>query len=568
MSEKISEALWKAFIKKQKLAVELDDKELLKALIKLDKTDDQKAEPRLDALKDLVKEIPRQVAALLKRKKELGDKPFGLVKDELYAMLEEAEALQQKTQAALDADDGEDEDSAASALVNPKLLLKQLNMCRQNPERRMRFAFVDAKDKQPAMLAMHPRVSARALFGKLQAAAGAKIGAYGSAWVDGMTLMLKLDRPLSGLVKKVRPPVKACGFRITKAVLWNEDGTVFEQDELPEEVVGEGLDEATTATGSPAESIQGVPPPPPSPSTTYETRLAVLKPRVSRAADQGSADTSKHQRLLEFAASKSQSKDFLGAVAALKQLELLLDKPTAKGEGEGVDSGVAFKARMAALILKIKEAQTAGHPRAQDAKLKASEAGLLAGKREYERAGALLDDIEGLLTIPPDGAADTGNRAPAANDAPELARNEGRPPDGEPAFDEAAFRRTWRMARDEWTAAIETVDAQIAKLQALLRDQADEDLAEIAEFGLPALTGDFKAPMMAALMDVDRAAGDGLLRSARRARSLAMSFAEYLDEAETVAVTDDNDFGVTVTIRKTIGGALRQIEQALAPVTG
>lgn len=90
----------------------------------------------------------------------------------------------------------------------------------------------------------------------------------------------------------------------------------------------------------------------------------------------------------------------------------------------------------------------------------------------------------------------------------------------------------------------------------------------IAEFGLPALTGDFKAPMIAAVMDVDRARGDGLPRAARRARSLAASFAEYLDEAETVAVTDDNDFGVTVTIRKTVGGALRQLEQTLAQAAG
>ena len=140
--------------------------------------------------------------------------------------------------------------------------------------------------------------------------------------------------------------------------------------------------------------------------------------------------------------------------------------------------------------------------------------------------------------------------------------------DGASAFDEAAFRVDWEKAREGWASAIETVDAQIAKLQAKLRDEADEDLAEIAEFGLPALTGDFKAPMMAAVMDVDRTTGDGLPRVARRVRALAASFAEYLDEAETVAVTDDNDFGVTVTIRKTIGGALRQLEQTLAAAAG
>jgi hypothetical protein len=89
----------------------------------------------------------------------------------------------------------------------------------------MNFAYVDGKDKQPAMLAMHPRMSARTLFVKLQAAAGVKAGAYGSAWVDGTSLMLQLDKPMSGLVKKVRAPVRACGFRIAKAVLWNADGT-------------------------------------------------------------------------------------------------------------------------------------------------------------------------------------------------------------------------------------------------------------------------------------------------------------------------------------------------------
>ncbi len=80
-------------------------------------------------------------------------------------MLEDAEALQKKTRVALEASEGEeeDEDSAASALVNPKLLLKQLTLCRKDPERSMKFAFVDAKDKVPAMLALHPRMSARAV---------------------------------------------------------------------------------------------------------------------------------------------------------------------------------------------------------------------------------------------------------------------------------------------------------------------------------------------------------------------------------------------------------------------
>ena len=512
MAVDVSESGWKAFTKKQKLAVELDDKELLKALARFDKTSEGKPEPRLEALKDLAKEVLKQITALAKLKKQLGDKPFGLVKDELYAILEEAESLQKKTQAALEAggeQEEDDEDSAPTALVDPKLLFKQLGLCRKDPERTMKFAFVDAKGKeQPAMLAMHPRTGARALFGKLQAAAGVRTGAYGSAWVDGTSLMLQLDKPLSGLVKKLRAPVKACGFRITKVVLWNADGTVFEQDEQAEDAVagraapetrevGPGA-EAEPSTVTPTAQNRGGPTAPPQPSITYEAELAALLPRVKKAADEGSVDATKHQKLLAFAAVKAGSKDFLGALAALKHVDQLLDNPTAKGSAEAGGAGAATGAG---------------------------------------------------------SGGDAGTAVPA--------------PSGQQAsFDEAAFRASWQTAREGWTAAIEQVDAQIAKLQAALREDDDEDLVAIAEFGLPALTGDFKAPMMAAVMDVDRASGDGLARAARRARSLAASFAEYLDEAETVAVTDDNDFGVTVTIRKTVGGALRQLEQTLAQAAG
>jgi hypothetical protein len=328
MAKLVSESTWKAFVKKQKLPVELEDKELLKALVRLDKTDERKPEPRLEALKELAREIPKQVTALAKLKKQLGDKPFGLVKDELYAVLEEVESQQKKLQAALDAEsEDDDEDSKPNALLNPKLLLKQLNLCRKDPERTMKFAFVDAKDKQPAVMALHPRMGARALFTRLQTAAGVKTGAYGSAWVDGMSLMLQLDKPLSGLVKKVRAPVKACGFRITKAVLWNEDGTVFEQDDEPEDVTAET-----------SESLSSKPPP-----------------------------------------------------------------TTAPPKSEGpppLDAGLAFKARLSALLPRLKQAQTDGHHSAPEARLKASEAGVLAGKGNFTQAQALLDEAEALLERP------------------------------------------------------------------------------------------------------------------------------------------------------------------------
>jgi hypothetical protein len=102
---------------------------------RFDKTDERKPEPRLEALEDLIKEIPKQVTALVKLKKKLGDKPFGAVKDELYAILEEAETLQKKTQAALDAegDADEEDDEPANVLLEPKRLLGDADSLQARP---------------------------------------------------------------------------------------------------------------------------------------------------------------------------------------------------------------------------------------------------------------------------------------------------------------------------------------------------------------------------------------------------------------------------------------------------
>ena len=76
MPGELSESTWTGFVKKHKL--EVDDKALVKALVAYDKTDESKPDPRLKALDEVVKQIAEQVKALTKRKKELGDKPFGL----------------------------------------------------------------------------------------------------------------------------------------------------------------------------------------------------------------------------------------------------------------------------------------------------------------------------------------------------------------------------------------------------------------------------------------------------------------------------------------------------------
>jgi len=576
MADKISEALWKAFTKKQKLEVELEDKDLLKALARFEKTDERKPEPRLQALEDLIKEIPKQVTALVKLKKKLGDKPFGAVKDELYAILEEAETLQKKTQAALDAegDADEEDDEPGNVLLEPKRLLAMLTRCKRDPELSMRFAFIDAKDKQGAVFAMHPKMSGKKLFAALQAETGVKTGAFGSAWVQvngefaGTCLMLQLDKPLSGLVKKVKGPVKAAGFKIAKAVLWNADGTVFEQEDESEGTPAPGAVEAVAAPapGAPAEPNKTAPAAPLQPSVTYAAKLAALMPLVQKAAAAGSADAVKHQKLLEFAAGKATAKDFLAAVAGLKQVEQLLnnaapkvepgadDAPMARGTQQAPPMGgvLAFKSRLTGLLPRIKATEAAGGPVAAQIVAKREEAIALARQKgatpeQMAQAIALLDEIESLIA--------TSGVQPATGSVPKVAAATG---------PKVVFQQT----RLEWDTTRKQVRAELQKLEAkIVADcQGESDIADIQAgtknlYTLLEVLDERLIDKLDEALNATEAAQRQRLHL--QAREIVDEYIEFIDTDDLVADIDSNGF-VDVAVRSTLTRTLNALASKLA----
>ena len=61
------------------------------------------------------------------------------------------------------------------------------------------------------------------------------------------------------------------------------------------------------------------------------------------------------------------------------------------------DDAAVFNTRLAALMPRVKDAITAAGPNATDVKLKVSEAGVFARKKEFDRAHALLDEAEQLM---------------------------------------------------------------------------------------------------------------------------------------------------------------------------
>lgn len=112
-----------------------------------------------------------------------------------------------------------------------------------------------------------------------------------------------------------------------------------------------------------------------------------------------------------------------------------------------------------------------------------------------------------------------------------------------------------------WTAAKDRADAGIAQLQAALRAADDDDLEQIAEFGLFSVTQGQAVKLIAALLEADAApspATHGKLRTALD------NYRDFLDGAPIVDLVEDNPFGVSVPLRATLGAALDEMERRLA----
>jgi uncharacterized protein involved in exopolysaccharide biosynthesis len=121
----------------------------------------------------------------------------------------------------------------------------------------------------------------------------------------------------------------------------------------------------------------------------------------------------------------------------------------------------------------------------------------------------------------------------------------------------AAIRQIWQDASDK-------VDAQITALQATLRGTEDDELHEIAEYGLNALTEGKKTRVLVAIHTM----GDGanLQQSGTKALSAFTQFREHIETDERVRAFDENPFGVAVALRQTLTPALAQMEARLQGV--
>ena len=113
-----------------------------------------------------------------------------------------------------------------------------------------------------------------------------------------------------------------------------------------------------------------------------------------------------------------------------------------------------------------------------------------------------------------------------------------------------------------WLDAKDEADKQIGALQQALRGFDDPDLQRIAEFGLNGVTGKSSVGLMVALREADQPGGGGEARV--KLGEAIEGYRRFLSDDKIVDMLEENPFGVTVTLRKTLGGALDTLVNRIA----
>lgn len=128
---------------------------------------------------------------------------------------------------------------------------------------------------------------------------------------------------------------------------------------------------------------------------------------------------------------------------------------------------------------------------------------------------------------------------------------------------DGGFDAQWKSATEIWQAATDRVDKQIEALTGVLKQMDDEELKQIAEFGLFAVTGNNRVPLMAAMRDVSSTTGADRAKAAKKAKGIVAKFAKHLGSDPRIKACDENPFGASVSIAKTLGAALKKLDTTL-----
>lgn len=115
-----------------------------------------------------------------------------------------------------------------------------------------------------------------------------------------------------------------------------------------------------------------------------------------------------------------------------------------------------------------------------------------------------------------------------------------------------------------WQNAVRAAQKTVDDLRSTLSGYGHPGLERVAKLALTGVAESNQSQLNAALVAYSDAAVDAREAATRQVASQVSAFRQYLSSDAVIALCEDNPFGVNVDIRGPLGGALDQIERAVA----
>ncbi|MCB4455164.1 FUSC family protein [Leisingera sp. McT4-56] len=373
------------------------------------------------------------------------------------------------------------------------------------------FAFGLAGKPENCGLMIDLRKPGKVLRGDLKKMPGIKKTCFGTLRVEENEVFLQTEKPVKGIVKQLKKRFKAEGMVKFKPVLVGPDGSIIDEDSLPDD------DAEELETSAPAQAEDGA--------------AAALKQRIAAAAE---------------------------AVKALGNPELAGKlapeiKASAKLLGQGDHDGCA--ARIARLEAALAKLQSQPKPAPADAEQAAKLSKLLAAQAARikalppEQAAPLAEQARAVAASLKSGALPQ-----AAEGLKALIRALDAPAGTETETPQADVMEIWQAAKEQ-------VDGGISELQAALRSQNHPVLAQIADAGLAGATDGNQTALMKALFEMKSATGEARKAAAQALLAQIAAYLKFLKDDPVIALVEDNPFGISAPVKAPLTSALRQMAE-------
>jgi hypothetical protein len=391
------------------------------------------------------------------------------------------------------------------------------------------FAFGLASKPEECGLVVHLRKPPATLKKDLKKASSAvKKVCFGTFTVDGPDVRFLVEKPIKGLVAQLKKRFREAGMGKYRPMLVGPDGAEIDEDSLPDD---DGPDEDDAADDAATPDAAEAPP---VDTSALRERLVRVKAGIEAAPKDRIAQLTNAFTATVALDREGKVEDAGAALGRIEKALAVLSSaappPAPPALPPSPDAAARLSAALAQMVPRI-HALPAGPAQTETANA-ARNAQALIAKGDFAGAAQAMRALSDALT-----------------------RAESPPPNAPPR----------QSPLDIWNAAKEVADADITRLQTFLRGFGHPDTTRIAEFGLSGLSGGGdQTALIRALMVHAQTSGPDRAAAAKAVVKAVADYRSFLATNQRVALCEANPFGVPVNLRGCLGGALDQIETALA----